>query len=132
MGEPRWIEDQSVLDIHRLQLEVHGGMAGVRDPGMLSSALHRPRNLWAYARESADLAALAAAYAAGISRNHPFLDGNKRTAAVVCETFLEVNGHELTATNDDWYGVMIALASGQLEEGDLAAWIRDRLKPVGG
>jgi death on curing protein len=132
MDEPRWIEDQSVLDIHKLQLEVYGGMAGVRDPGMLSSALHRPRNLWAYARDTADLAALSAAYAAGISRNHPFIDGNKRTAAVACETFLEINGYELTASNDDWYDVMIALASGQIEGDALAQWIQERLKPIGG
>jgi death-on-curing protein len=132
MREPQWIEDQSVLEIHRLQLEVHGGMAGIRDPGMLSSALNRSRNLWAYARESADMAALAAAYAAGVSRNHPFIDGNKRTAAVVCETFLELNGFELTASDDEWYATMIDLAAGHLEEAALASWIRDRLRPLEG
>jgi death-on-curing protein len=76
MDEPQWIEEQSVLTIHDKQLQQHGGMAGVRDAGMLSSALHRPRHLWAYARAQADLAALAAAYAAGVARNHPFIEGN--------------------------------------------------------
>ena len=132
MREPQWLEDRSVLEIHRLQLEVHGGMAGVRDPGMLSSALHRPRNLWAYARSTADIPALAAAYAAGISRNHPFIDGNKRTAAVACETFLALNGFELTATDDQWYEAMINLASGQLEEEVLVEWIRCPLRAMEG
>jgi len=124
MDEPQWIADQTALDIHDEQLKLHGGLTGVRDAGLLASALHRPLNLWTYSRNAADLAALAAAYAAGIARNHPFLDGNKRTAAVVCETFLELNGRRLTASDDDWYQTMIDLASGKLSEEQLAAWIR--------
>lgn len=127
MDEPRWVADQSVLDIHDEQLQRHGGLAGVRDAGLLASALHRPRNLWNYTRESADLSAMAAAYAAGIARNHPFIDGNKRTAAVVCEAFLELNGHLLTASDDDWYQAMIGLASGALSEEQLTGWIRSVL-----
>jgi death-on-curing protein len=132
MDEPQWIEEKSVLDIHEKQLAIHGGMAGLRDPGMLSSALHRPRNLWAYARDSADLAALAAAYATGIARNHAFIDGNKRTAAVVCEIFLELNGASLAASDDQWYEAMIQTASGALPEQDLATWIRGKLAPLNG
>jgi death-on-curing protein len=127
MDEPQWIADRSVLDIHDEQLQRHGGLAGVRDAGLLESALHRPRNLWNYAREAADLSALAAAYASGIARNHPFIDGNKRTAAVVCEAFLELNGHVLNAGDDDWYQAMIGLASGELAEEQLAGWIRSVL-----
>jgi death-on-curing protein len=129
MIEPEWLADESVIAIHQLQLDAHGGMAGIRDEGMLSSALHRPLHLWNYARASADVAALAAAYASGISHNHPFLDGNKRTAAVACETFLELNGYELTASDDQWYETMIALASSSIDEATLAQWIRDRLQP---
>lgn len=124
MDEPQWIEEPSVLEIHTIQLEQHGGMSGVRDAGLLSSALNRPRNLWAYARQSADLAGIAAMYAAGIARNHPFLDGNKRTAAVVCELFLDVNGHELIADDDAWYQAMIGLASGVTDETQFASWLR--------
>ena len=127
MDEPQWVEEESVLKIHDLQLGQHGGMAGLRDAGMLSSALHRFRNLWGYLRDAADLAALAAAYASGIARNHPFIDGNKRTAAVVCETFLELNGVELAAGDDEWYDAMIRLASGTQSEQELAIWIRERL-----
>jgi death on curing protein len=127
MDEPQWIADRSVLDIHDEQLQRHGGLAGVRDAGLLASALYRPRNLWNYARDAADLSAMAAAYASGIARNHPFIDGNKRTAAVVCEAFIELNGHLLIAGDDDWYNTMIGLASGALTEEQLADWIRSVL-----
>lgn len=124
MDEPQWIEESSVLDIHAIQIEQHGGMPGVRDAGLLSSALNRPRNLWVYARHSSDLAAIAAMYAAGIARNHPFLDGNKRIAAVVCELFLDCNGHELTADDESWYDAMMKLASRSLAEEEFASWLR--------
>jgi death on curing protein len=129
MNEAQWIEENSVLDIHARQLEQHGGMAGVRDAGLLSSALNRPQNLWAYARQSADMASLAAMYAAGIAKNHPFLDGNKRTAAVVCELFLDRNGYELTADNDSWYEAMVGLASGVMDEAAFAIWLRNHVVP---
>lgn len=124
MDEPQWIDDRSVLEIHVEQLKRHGGLAGVRDAGLLTSALYRPRNLWNYSRDAADLSAMAAAYASGIARNHPFFDGNKRTAAVVCELFLEMNGHLLVASDDDWYQAMIGLASGELSDEQFAGWIR--------
>lgn len=127
MAEPVWVANNVVLEIHAIQLQIHGGMAGLRDEGLLSSALNRPRNLWAYSPDQADLPALATAYAHGIARNHPFLDGNKRTSAVVCETFLELNGMRLTASNSEWYDAMIRLAAGKLCEEDFASWLRERL-----
>lgn len=98
---------------------------GVRDQGALESALARPRNLSAYGEP--DAAALAAAYAYGIARNHPFVDGNKRTAAVVSETFLIVNGYSLTATDAEVVVAFVALAAGELGEEELADWFRERL-----
>ena len=129
MDEPQWIAEGTALRIHEEQLERHGGLAGVRDAGLLKSALHRPLNLWKYEGQSIDLASLAAAYAVGIARNHPFIDGNKRTAAVACETFLELNGRLLTATDDQWYQAMIGVASGTLSDVELATWIRSYLVP---
>jgi death-on-curing protein len=128
MDEPQWIEHQSVLEIHQEQLSEHGGLSGVRDAGLLLSALHQPRNLWGYSRETADLAALSAAYAAGIARNHPFIDGKKRTAAVVCEAFIELNGGILDGSDDDWYSTMVQLASGGISEEELVEWIDNHLK----
>jgi death-on-curing protein len=127
MEEPQWIEEESVLKIHNRQLHLHGGIEGIRDPGLLSSALNRPRNLWVYARESADMAALAAMYAAGIACNHPFLDGNKRTAAVACELFLDVNKFELLADDEAWYAAIIKLASGESDDSELAIWLRPHI-----
>jgi death-on-curing protein len=118
-----------VTAIHRRQVAEHGGDPAVRDPGLLASALARPRHLFAYAEgEDADTAALAAAYAFGIARNHPFVDGNKRTALVVCRTFLLVNGRDLVgATQDDKFVTFLRLAEGSVSEGELAAWLRSRL-----
>ncbi len=127
MVEPVWIADNAVLGIHAIQLQIHGGMAGLRDEGLLSSALNRPKNLWAYSRDQADLAALAMAYTFGIARNHPFIDGNKRTAAVVGETVLDLNGMLLTANDNQWYDTMIQLASGKLSEEKFAVWLCERL-----
>ena len=90
MKEPIWISEPLVLANHQRQLAEHGGLDGVRDAGLLSSALARPKNVWAYGGDAADLSALAASYAFGLARNHPFLDGNKRTAYVVCRTFLKI------------------------------------------
>lgn len=127
MDEPQWITEEAARAIHRRQLDEFGGIEGLRDPGLLDSALARPRNAFAYASGSADIASLAAAYAFGIARNHPFLDGNKRTAAVVCETFILANGHVLRTDNDPWYSVLMQLASGEISEDDFAAWLRERL-----
>ena len=127
MDEPQWITDEAARAIHRRQLDEFGGIEGVRDSGLLDSALARPRNAFAYAAESADVASLAAAYAFGIARNHPFLDGNKRTAAVVCETFILANGQVLQTDNDAWYAVLMHLAAGEISEEDFAAWLRERV-----
>jgi death-on-curing protein len=122
-----WVESDIVLAIHEEQLAEHGGADGVRDMGLLESALARPQNLLAYG--SPDLADLAAAYAAGIARNHPFVDGNKRTAWVVAETFVELNGAEIAADDASAYEAMLGLAEGRIDEKALAAWMRPQLKP---
>ena len=121
-----WVADSVVLAIHEAQLAEHGGIAGIRDEGLLASALARPRNLEAYG-ENVDAAALAAAYAFGIARNHPFLDGNKRTAFVVMELFLSLNGWILNANDADCTSTMLSLAAGEFGEKALATWLRRHL-----
>ena len=122
-----WVDADVVLAIHEEQLAEHGGAEGVRDMGLLESALARPQNLLAY--RSPDLADLAAAYAAGIARNHPFVDGNKRTAWVVAETFVELNGVEIAADDAGAYETMLSLAEGRIDESAFAAWMRPQLEP---
>lgn len=124
----KWVTDAAVLAIHDEQVAEHGGARGVRDPGLLQSALARPRNLAAYS--SPDLADLAASYAVGIARNHAFIDGNKRSAWVVAETFLMKNGYELTASDRDGVITMLAVAGGSMPEQDLAAWFREWIRPL--
>ena len=119
-----WIERAIVLAIHNEQLAEHGGLTGIRDEGLLESALARPLNLAAY--HTPDCADLAAAYGFGIARNHPFMDGSKRTAFVAIELFLAMNGYELIAEDADCVLTMFALAAGELDEPALAAWVRDR------
>jgi len=123
IDEPDWFETDVVLAIHDRQLAEHGGQAGIRDEGMLESALARPRQLWAY--KDPDLFDLAAAYAFGLSKNHPFLDGNKRTAAVICEAFIELNGREVKLDETAKYVVYLALAAGEHGEESFATWLRD-------
>jgi len=130
MNEPVWIEDRIVIAVHERQLSEHGGTPGIRDEGMLASAIARPRHKWAYGGGEIDLALLAAAHVFGIARNHPFIDGNKRTAAVVGELFLNLNGLVLAATDAELYPVCIAVASGEWSEDALAAWLRDRIRPA--
>jgi death-on-curing protein len=120
-----WIERRVVLAVHDAQLVDHGGAAGVRDAGRLDSALARPLHLAAYGEP--DAADLAASYAFGIARNHPFVDGNQRTAFVVLELFLALNGFGLEADDAACVLMMLALAAGELDEPTLAAWIRARL-----
>lgn len=122
-----WVDSDVVLAIHEEQLAEHGGADGVRDMGLLESALARPQNLLAYG--SPDVADLAAAYAAGIARNHPFIDGNKRTAWVVAETFVELNGSEIAAEDAGAYEVMLSLAEGRIDESAFGAWMRPQIKP---
>ncbi|WP_068073002.1 type II toxin-antitoxin system death-on-curing family toxin [Novosphingobium lentum] len=122
-----WILPHVALAAHAEQLSEHGGGGGLRDPGALDSAMARPRNLALYG--DPDAAALAAAYAFGIARNHPFVDGNKRTAAVVSETFLSLNGMVLTASDAELVVAMVALAAGELTEADIADWFREHAMP---
>ncbi len=117
-----WIATEVAVAAHAEQLAEHGGGEGIRDAGALDSAMARPRNLALYGEP--DAAALAAAYAFGIARNHPFVDGNKRTAAVVAETFLMLNGHALAATDAELVVAILALAAGDLSEDELADWFR--------
>jgi death-on-curing protein len=128
MDEPAWIDLAVVLAIHDEQLAEHGGQPGVRDQRLLESALGRPRNQFTYGETA--LAGLAASYAFGISRNHPFLDGNKRTSLVVAELFLAVNGVELRAPDADCVATFLALAAGELTEAELAEWIAANSAPL--
>lgn len=126
-----WLEKALVLAIHDRQLAEHGGTGGVRDEGLLESALARPQQLYAYGDPAPDLADLAAALAYGLARNHPFVDGNKRTAAVACESFLELNGATLEADDLELYPLYLALAEGKLTEREFAAWLRGRVRTRG-
>ncbi|MBC7785803.1 MAG: type II toxin-antitoxin system death-on-curing family toxin [Burkholderiales bacterium] len=128
MDDPIWISEELTLAIHQRQLAEQGGISGVRDPGLLASALARPRQLFAYADPPVDVQAMAASYAFGIARNHPFLDGNKRTTAVVCETFIDLNGQQLQAEDAEMYTVFLNLAAGSVTEAELAEWLRGHLK----
>lgn len=123
-----WVHARTAMAAHDEQLAAHGGGQGVRDVRLLESAMARPVNLAAYG--TPDAADLAAGYAYGIARNHPFVDGNKRTAAVVSETFLNINGLELGATDAEIVVAFLALAAGELSEEELADWFRTRI--VGG
>jgi death on curing protein len=121
----RWVRVDVVHAIHDCQLAEHGGLPGLRDEGMLESALARPRNQAAYGKP--DAAALAAAYAFGLVRNHPFADGNKRTGWVVARVFLADNGFRLQFDPADAVRTVEALAAGKLSEAELAAWLRQRI-----
>ena len=120
-----WVALEVAQAAHLEQLAEHGGGEGVRDMRLLDSAMARPQNLLAYGEP--DAAALAAAYAYGIARNHPFVDGNKRTAAVVSETFLVLNGYALNASDAELVVAFLALAAGDLSEEELADWFREHL-----
>ena len=123
MSEPFWLTRQIIIAIHDEQLAIHGGASGLRDDGMLGSALDRPKNKWAY--ESADLPELAAAYAFGIARNHPFVDGNKRTSLLALYTFLGVNGIDFIVPEAEAAAIILSLAAGEVSEESLTRWIRD-------
>ena len=123
MTEPEWLSKALILAIHDEQLAEHGGGTGVRDDGLLESALARPRNRFGY-DAAVDLATLTAAYAFGLARNHPFIDGNKRSAFVAAEVFLDLNGMTLTASDENCVLTMLRLAAGEIEEDAFAAWLR--------
>jgi death-on-curing protein len=121
--EPRWVSRLVVDAVHLDLVREHGGMHGMRDEGALEAALARPRQRWAYGDDQ-DIAALAAAYAFGLARNHPYHDGNKRIAFVTMAVFLGLNGRRIDATEEEIVAVMLELAEGTLAEDVLAEWIR--------
>ena len=123
MTEPLWIEERDALVLHDRLLALHGGAAGIRDDALLKSALARPQQIYAYA-DSPDLIELAAAYTVGIVRNHPFIDGNKRTGFVVGILFLELNGYRFSANEADAAQAVLALAASTLDEASYAAFLR--------
>jgi death-on-curing protein len=122
--EPRWLSLTVALAIHSDQIKEHGGSLGLRDRGLLESALARPLNLLNYQPDS-DVFALAASYGFGIARNHPFVDGNKRVAFQAMYVFLGLNGWRIESDEPEVVRMMLALASGNLEEGELGAWLRE-------
>lgn len=126
--EPEWIGLDLTLAVHERQLAEHGGGIGTRDAGLLESALARPVNAWLYG--DPDLASLAAAYAFGLARNHPFVDGNKRTAWVAARLFLRLNGAVIRFDQAEAIRTMLALAAGELAEDELADWFRAHIAPV--
>ncbi len=123
MSEPEWLTAVMVIAIHDEQLAIHGGSAGLRDAGLLESALDRPRNKWAY--EQTRLPELAAAYGYGIAKNHPFVDGNKRTSLLAIYTFLGLNGVDFRVPEVDAAAMIFSLAAGEVTEEGLARWIID-------
>jgi death on curing protein len=129
--EPEWIEEKVVRLFHQRQLAEHGGLNGIRDEGLLLSALARPQQLWCYGNPPPDLCDLASAYAHGLAKNHPFLDGNKRTAAIACELFLNLNGLFFTVGEEIKYPHCLALAAGEHDEASFAAWLREVTRPAG-
>jgi death on curing protein len=119
-----WLTTAEVVALHEMQLRRFGGPAGIRDPGALESAMGRPVNKWQY--EGADLAAMAAAYAYGMARNHPFIDGNKRAAFVAMMLFLRKNGVKFAPSQAEATVIILGLAAGEVSEASLGRWIKDR------
>ncbi|PZO49283.1 MAG: type II toxin-antitoxin system death-on-curing family toxin [Alphaproteobacteria bacterium] len=127
MTEPKWLGVEAVLVMHAEQLAEHGGADGVRDMGLLDSALARPRNAWSYGQD--DLIALGALYSAGVMRNHPFVDGNKRTGFLAAYSFLYINGLEIVADEAEVIVQCLSLAASEIDEAEFAAWLRDNVQP---
>ncbi|HEV2961737.1 MAG TPA: type II toxin-antitoxin system death-on-curing family toxin [Candidatus Angelobacter sp.] len=126
MREPVWIDERDALVLHDRLLALHGGAAGLRDGGLLKSALARPQQQFVYAK-SADIIDMATAYTAGIVRNHPFVDGNKRTGFVVGILFLELNGYHFTASEEDAAQAVLELAAGNLNEAGYSSFLRSNV-----
>lgn len=120
--EPVWMDSDVVIDIHAQQLAEHGGREGIRDPGLLESALWAPADFGNYSKKKPHIVHLAAIYACRLAKNHPFVDSNKRTAAIVSETFLALNGYTLIASDDDFYLFIMGVADGSINEALLAEW----------
>lgn len=127
MKKIKWLLEEAVYAIHKRQIAEHGGSDGIRDEGLLSFALARPQNLLAYSEKTPHISALASALAYGIAKNHPFIDGNKRTALVVSRTFLLLNNFNLEATQEEKYLTHLKLAEGNLSEDELAEWFKKRI-----
>ena len=127
---PEWLEKETILALHAESLAEHGGGEGLRNDGLLESAMARPLQLFSYGDPPPDLAALAAAYCVGLAKNHAFVDGNKRIAFIAMVAFLIVNGYRLTATQPDAYQTMIGVASGTIDVSALAKWIRENAEPL--
>jgi death on curing protein len=128
VSEPRWLTSTVVLAIHTDQIETHGGSLGLRDQGLLASALERSRNRFLY-EPSSNVHALAAAYGFGIAQNHPFIDGNKRVAFQAMYVFLGLNGYTITAPEETVVSLMLSVASGELTEPQLTAWLEQNTAP---
>lgn len=125
--EPLWIEERDTIAIHDRLLALHGGLTGLRDRGLLESALARPRQHYSYAK-TPDIVEMAALYTAGIVRNHPFVDGNKRTGFLIGVLFLELHGYKFTATEADVTQAVMGLAARTLDEAGYVAWLRENVK----
>jgi death on curing protein len=122
MNEPKWVRRDGVLVVHDRQIQLFGGQYGLRDEGLLESAIARPQNFYAY--EDADMIRLGAAYSYGICQNHPFVDGNKRTAFVVMVAFLKINDCRFHAAQVEVVGTMEKLADGKISEAEFTDWVR--------
>ena len=128
--EPEWLLESAVVAIQGMLIAEHGGAPGIRDRGLLESALARPRNLYVYATSPPSLFELAAAYAHGLIRNHGFVDGNKRIALLAALTFLEIHGFSLEAERPETYRMTLQLAAGEIEEAEFGAWLAERCRPA--
>jgi death on curing protein len=128
--EPEWLEEATVRFFHKRQLAEHGGISGIRDDNMLMSALAKPQQLWHYGSPPPDICQLAASYAYGLAMNHPFLDGNKRTAAIACETFLILNGRGFMIGEEEKYHVYLGLAAGEISESEFCIWLREHTEAL--
>ena len=128
MSEPAWVRKEIVLRVHDEQLATHGGAPGIRDEGLLDSALARARNAWGYGQE--DVFLLAALYAGGIMQNHPFIDGNKRTGFLAAYIFLDSNGWELIAEEIEVVERCLELAASEIDEAEFAAWLRENVQAL--
>ena len=130
MTEPVWINLRVIKAFHDRQINEHGGLPGLRDEGLLLSALSRPENAYRYSDPKLDVAELAAAYGFGLAKNHPFNDANKRTALISVRLFLKLNGYNLAASPEDKYKTIIRLAASDMSEDEFAQWIRKNLEAI--
>lgn len=129
MSEIKWVNKKALIYLHGESLVEHGGLAGIRDEGLLESALHRPLNLYHYEQER-DIAKLATAYGFGLIRNHPFVDGNKRAGFLAVGLFLTLNGFNLIASQLEAINIILALAEGQIDEQKFYQWLKNSIRPT--